>query len=163
MTPVIRLAQLRDIHSLVDIDLKGYVYPWSIDKWREIAADSTCIILLASFKVEPIGVCVWQKKPATKEGEILRLAVKPSHRCQGIGTLLLHNVETEAKENNLQEMVIVVPEINCFPGHPDDVSKWLLEQGYQAVTPILKNHFHMYGSYCDGFKFINSLVGEDND
>ena len=163
MTPVVRLAQLKDIHSLVDIDLKSYVYPWSIDKWREFAADPTCVILLASLKVEPVGMCVWQKKLATKKGEILRLAVKPSHRCQGIGTLLLRNVETEAKENNLQEIVIIVPEINCFPSHPDDVSEWLLKQGYRAVTPILKNHFRMYGSHCDGFKFINSFVEESND
>lgn len=161
MLPAIRSAQAEDIHFLVDIDLKSYHYPWPINKWRKFAADPTCVIKLASIKAAPVSVCVWQKKPAIKEAEILRLATKPAYRCQGIGSLLLHAIEFEARENELQEISIIVPEIKCFPGHPDDVSHWLLERNYKAVTPILKNHFYMYGSHCDGFKFIHS-IGEND-
>lgn len=163
MIPAIRPAQVRDVHSLVDIDLKSYDYPWTIDKWRKLAADSTCDILLASLKAEPIGVCVWQKKPAKKEGELLRLAVKPAYRNLGVGSLLLCTVELEAKDNDLESMVIIVPEIKCFSGHPDDVSQWLLDHKYRAVTPILKDHFSMYGSRCDGFKFMHVFMGESDD
>jgi len=162
MIPAIRTAQLKDIHSLVDIDLKGYDYPWSVNEWRKFAADPTCVTLIASLRAEPVGVCVWQKRPAIKEGEILKLATKLTYRCRGIGSLLLHEVETGAEENKLLEMVVIVPEIKCCPGQPDDVSQWLLKRGYKAVKPVLTNHFHMYGSHCDGFKFVNSFTGEEN-
>lgn len=161
MIPAIRLAQTRDIHFLADIDLKSYDYPWTIDKWRKIAANPTCVIPLASIKVEPVSVCVWQKKPAIKEAEILRFATKPAYRNYGIGSLLLHTIEAAAREIELQEITIVVPEIKCFPGHPDDVSQWLLKHGYRAVTPILKDYFYMYGNHCDGFKFVHS-IGENH-
>jgi len=159
MVPATRLAQLSDIHSLVDIDIKGYDYPWPLEKWRSIVDDPTCIVTLAAIKIEPVGVCVWQKKPAIKEAEILRLTIKPAYRKRGVGSFLLRVIESEVRENGLQEMVVIVPELKCFPGHPDDVSQWLLDRGYRAVKPILTNHFCMYGSKCDGFKFASSVTG----
>jgi GNAT superfamily N-acetyltransferase len=157
MTPVIRLAQARDLHPLVDIDLKSYDYPWSVDKWRKFVTDPTCMILLASFKVEPVGMCIWQKKLAIKEAEILRIATKPAYRGKGAGIFLLHGVETGAKEHGLEKVTVIVPEIKCFPGYPDDVSQWLLNRGYKAITPILKDHFYMFGGRCDGFKFVKYM------
>ena len=161
MVPATRLAQLSDMHSLADIDIKGYDYPWDLDKWRSLTEDPACVIMLATLEMEPVGVCVWQKKPAVKKGEILRLTTKPAYTGRGIGSFLLRTVESEARENGLREIVIIVPEIKCFPGHPDDVSQWLLNRGYCAVKPILTNHFRMYGSKCDGFKFASSLIGEE--
>ena len=163
MVPAIRPAQVRDVHSLVDIDLKSYDYPWAVDKWRELAADTTCDILIASLRVEPIGMCVWQTSPDGKEGELLRLAVKPVYRECGIGSLLLATVELEVREKGLEKLVIIVPEVKCFPGHPDDVSQWLLVRRYRAGTPILKDHFSMYGSRCDGFKFTHTFTEDSDD
>ena len=159
--PSIRPAQTRDIHHLVDIDLKSYAYPLSVDGWRKLADDPTCVILIAAFKVAPVAVCVWQKKPAVKEGEILRLATKKKHRNLGAGSYLLKAAERGAKDYELDKVTIVVPEINCFPGHADDVSQWLLKREFQAVPPILKNRFYMYGQRCDGFKF-EKVIGENH-
>lgn len=162
MLPAIRHAQVRDVNYLADIDLKSYEYPWPIEKWRTLAADPTCIILIASFKAEPISVCAWQKKPAVDEAEILRLATKPTFRNMGIGTLMLRTTEAEARDNDLHELVIIVPEINCFPGHPDDLSCWLVARDFHAVTPILKDQFYMYGKSCDGFKFTHTVGANDD-
>lgn len=156
MLPVIRGAQTRDINYLVDIDIKSYHFPWSVDKWRKFTVDKTCAILLASVKAEPMAVCAWKK--CGNNAEIMRLATKPAFRNLGAATALLYAMES----SELQEIVIVVPEINCFPGHPDDVSKWLLARDYRAVAPILKDHFHMYGKYYDGFKFTKSLSEEQD-
>ncbi|MHC4188381.1 MAG: GNAT family N-acetyltransferase [Planctomycetota bacterium] len=158
MIPAIRSAQVRDVNYLADIDLKSYDYPWPIDKWRRLAIDPTCVILLASFTVEPIGFCVWEKKPETKEATILRLATKPIYRSMGVASLLLEASECGAKENELQTMTFIIPEIKCFPGQPDDVSQWLLNRGYRAGPPILKDYFYMYGADCDGFIFTHSLT-----
>ena len=154
MLPVIRGAQARDINYLVDIDIKSYHFPWSVDKWRKFAGDKTCSILLAMIKVEPVAVCAWKK--SGKDAEILRLATKPAYRGLGAGSLLLHAMES----TDLQEVTVIVPEINCFPGHPDDISAWLLARGFRASAPILKDHFHMYNKHYDGFKFAKFLGGE---
>lgn len=159
--PSVRVARANDINHVVDIDLKSYDYPWPVEKWRKFIVDPTCITILASFKAEPVGVCVWQKKPAVDEAEILKLATKPAHRNKGVATFLLNAVQMTAIDYGLKLVTIIVPEINCFPGHPDDVSQWLLEQGYKAITPILKNHFYMYGKKCDGFKFTCTIGEED--
>lgn len=161
IVPSIRTAQTKDVHHLVDIDLKSYDYPWSVDKWRKLSEDPTCIIVVASFKVEPISLCIWQKKPAVKEAEILRLATKPKYRKRGVATFLLNAAEHSAKVHELAKVTIIVPEISCFPGHPDDISQWLLKHGYQAIAPILKNQFYMYGKHCDGFKF-EKVIGESD-
>ncbi len=157
MTPSIRLAQPNDIHSLVDIDLKSYDYPWPLDRWREAAADPTCVIMVATIRAESVGVCAWRKRPTIKEGDILKLATKPDYRKQGVGTMLLSIVETSIADHGLHTATITVPELNCFPGHPDDVSVWLRKKGYQVVLPILRECFYMYGSRCDGFKFVHTV------
>jgi GNAT superfamily N-acetyltransferase len=164
MTLSLRPALGNDINFLVDIDLKSYDYPWSIDKWQSLAFDPTCVIVLAIINVEPVGFVAWRKKTAIKEAEILRLAVKPAYRKCGVGSLLLSSVEITACESGLQEIVIIVPEVYCFPGHKNDVSQWLLARGFRAVAPIFKNYFDLYGSKVDGFKFVGpaDVLGENN-
>lgn len=154
MMPIIRGAQARDINYLIDIDIKSYHFPWSVNKWRKFAENKVCSILLATIKAEPIAVCAWRK--SGKVAEILRLGTKPAYRGLGAASLLLNVMESP----ELQEVTMIVPEINCFPGHPDDVSAWLLLRGYQATVPILKKHFHMYGKQYDGFKFVKFLGGK---
>ncbi len=156
MLPAVRGAQIRDINYLVDIDIKSYHFPWSVDTWRRFAASKSCNILLASVKAEPIAVCAW--RTCGKDAEIMKLATKPDFRNLGAAIGLLRMMEA----TELQEVGIVVPEINCFPGHPDDVSRWLSARGYRAIAPIIKDRFHMYGKYYDGFKFTKSLKREQH-
>jgi GNAT superfamily N-acetyltransferase len=154
MLPVIRGAQARDINYLIDIDIKSYHFPWSVGQWRKFAGGKMCSILLATIKAEPVAVCAWKK--SGKDAEILRLATKPAYRGLGAASLLLYTVES----TKLQKVSIIIPEINCFPGQPDDISAWLLSRGYQATVPILKDYFHMYGKHYDGFKFVRFPKGE---
>jgi len=151
--PSLREARFTDINNLVDIDIKSYAYPWSLKQWRAVAVNPECHMTVATIKEEPIAVCAWQKN-FENEAEILKLATKPAYRGRTIGTLLLHSVSLVAIEQGLKKVIIIVPEIKCFPGHIDDVSVWLLKRMFVAVKPILKNHFTMYGQPCDGYKFI---------
>jgi len=157
MIPSLRPALGNDINFLIDIDLKSYDYPWLVDKWRSLALNSVCTVTLATMNMGPVGFVAWKKKIADKEAEILRLAVKPAYRNNGAGSLLLGSVEVDANENGIQKITLIVPEIHCFPNHKNDVSQWLLARGYQAIKPIFKNYFDMYGSKVDGFKFVSSV------
>lgn len=162
MIPSMRPANVGDINYLMDVDLKSYDYPWTLDEWRKYLEDLTCTTLLASYKVEPVSVCVWQNKPGIDEAEILKLATKPAYRNQGAGLFLVNAVIMAAADYKLSNISIIVPEIKCFPGHPDDVSQWLLNRGFHAIVPILKRHFRMYGARCDGFKFMLEIGEKEN-
>lgn len=164
MIPLLRPALGNDVNFLIDIDLKCYDYPWSVDEWRLLALNPACSVTLATINMEPVGFVAWGKVIAKKEAEILRLAVKPAYRNSGVGSLLLGSIEIEANEYGMQKIVLIVPEIHCFPNHRNDVSQWLLTRGYKATKPILKNHFDMYGSKVDGFKFVGpaNVLGENN-
>jgi len=164
MIPLLRPASGNDINFLIDIDLKSYDYPWSVDKWRLLALNPACTVTLATVNMEPVGFVAWGKIIADKEVEILRLAVKPTYRNNGIGSLLLGSVEINANENGIQKITLIVPEIYCFPNCKGDVSRWLLARGYQATKPIFKDYFNMYGSKVDGFKFVGpaNVWGENN-
>ena len=153
MIPSLRKAQITDINNMIDIDIKSYMYPWSLKQWRAVTIDPACDITVATIKMEPIAVCIWQKN-SKNEAEILKLATKPAYRGHAAGTLLLHSVSLAAVKQGLKRIIIIIPEINCFPGHPDDVSVWLLERMFTAVKPILKDRFIMYGQPCDGYKFV---------
>ena len=161
MIPEVRLAQARDIHYLADIDLKSYDYPWSLTRWREIGGDPTTAVMIAAIRADPVSMCVWRKQPNIKQAEILKLATKPTFRGRGIGTFLLLAGEEAMSAISSDKATIIVPEINCFPGHPDDVSSWLINRGYYVDLPILEGHFHMYGKQYDGFKFVHNIKGSE--
>jgi GNAT superfamily N-acetyltransferase len=157
MKPTIRNAQVRDVNSLLDIDLKGYDYPWTIAEWRDVSNNEDYTLLLATLKVQPVSMCVWRRKPGSERAEIVKLATKPYYQGQGFATLLLNRVERDMRSAAVREAVFTVPEIKCFPGHPDDVSAWLMARKYKPVKPILRDEYCMYGSMCDGFQFARVL------
>jgi GNAT superfamily N-acetyltransferase len=163
MKPTIRQAQVRDVNSLLDIDLKGYDYPWTIAKWREISSDEDYTLLIATLKVQPVSMCVWRRKSGSDRAEIIKLSTKPYYQGQGFATLLLNKVERDMRSAAIKEAVITVPEIKCFPGHPDDVSAWLMARKYRPVKPILKDKYRMYGNMCDGFQFAHTLSVSGGD
>ena len=158
MKPTIRRAQVRDVNALLDIDLKSYDYPWTITKWREISGDEDYTLLIATLKAQPVSMCVWRRrKDAADCAEIVKLATKPRNQGQGLAALLLNRVEGNMRSAGIKKAVFAVPEIKCFPGHPDDVSAWLLARKYKPVKPILRDEYCMYGSMCDGFQFARDL------
>jgi N-acetylglutamate synthase-like GNAT family acetyltransferase len=157
MRPEIRTALTREANSLLDIDLKSYDYPWPIAKWRAVLGDEEHSVLVACVKAQPVGVCIWRRSKQHLRAEICKLAIKHEYRRHGFACNLLRRVDQDVAELGMLETVVVVPEINCFPGHPDDVSVWLSKQGYTPERHIIRDKFLMYGSLCDGFQFIREV------
>jgi len=153
MEPIIRKFLDQDINYVMDIDLKSYFTPFTLDEWRAIADDATCELLVATCEGVPVGVVIWRKNRKEKEGEIVRLGVKPCERNSGIGSQLLEAVEYEALRVRLDKLYMVVPEVKCSPGDPDDVSVWLRVNGFRATLPIIPAVTQMYGRSIDGYRF----------
>jgi GNAT superfamily N-acetyltransferase len=166
----IRRGGNRDVNYIKDIDMKSYQYPWSHEQWAILGEDETYHWCVASRGVEPVGFAAWQNMQYEHRHpgliptvSIERLAVKPSDRREGIGTALIEYVCKYAEDQFFNRVVTVVPEINCLPGDPDDISAWLLAQGFRAELPILKDHVCHYGKLVDCYTFARSLRGGTNE
>jgi GNAT superfamily N-acetyltransferase len=147
----------RDVNLVKDLDLKCYQYPWEPDQWADAVGSGQAKWCLATLQDKPVGFAIWQ---LTSEGVVLdRLGVRPDSQNQGVGTELLRHVLKYTQTLNAKKITTVVPEINCCPGHPDDVSSWLVSRGFQTVLPIIPNHAYMYGQWSDGFCFVKPIEG----
>jgi GNAT superfamily N-acetyltransferase len=151
----VRLGNIRDVNYIKDIDLKSYQYPWPDESWFTLGDEETHHWCVATRRAEPIGFAVWQDHPQAVE--LHRIAVKPPEQRKGVGTQLVKYVCDYAKERYRGRIVTVVPEINCLPNDPDDVSGWLLKLGFKAEAPILRDHVRRYGRLVDCYTFALEL------
>lgn len=151
----------RDVNLVKDLDLKCYHYPWSAEEWTATVGDDPAQWCLATIRDRPVGFAIWRISP----GEVIlnRLGVRPDARKQGIGTELLRHVIRYARARLAQKITLMVPELHCFPGHPDDVSAWLLTRGFRAEPPIVHKYAYMYGQWVDGFCFVKPIERGHNE
>ncbi len=148
----------RDVNLVKDLDLKCYHYPWTPQDWAANVGNDAAKWCLATVRDRPVGFAIWGRE---KDRDLLhRIAVRPDSRNQGIGTEILRYVLRCVRNRGASKLSTVVPEINCFPGHPDDVSAWLLARGFRAEPPLVPKHAYRYGQWVDGFCFVKPLDGE---
>ncbi len=147
-------ASSDDVNFLIDVDIKSYQYPLTHKQMVKISQGKNYAISLATEGDLVIGYLIWQH---SKVAKLLRLGVKPAYRRLGTGTLLLTLFELDAIQQGFLVCETTVPEINCFPGHPDDVSLWLRHRGYKAVE-TKHNYTCMYGEKIDGIRFQKTFA-----
>jgi len=145
----------REVNLVKDLDLKSYHYPWDTEQWQATAGTDPAQWCLALLKGRPSGFAIWRM--ADDEVNLLRLGVRPVSRRRGVGTELLWHVVKYGRTHGAKRVSMIVPEINCFPGHPDDVSDWLSKRRFRAEPPIVKEYAFMYGQWVDGFRFVKEL------
>jgi GNAT superfamily N-acetyltransferase len=151
----------RDVNFVKDLDLKCYHYPWTPEQWSATVGADPAKWCIATIRDRPVGFAIWRQ--AGGKGLLQRLGVLPDSRKQGIGAELLRHVMKCVKTRGGVELSLVVPEIHCFPGHPDDVSAWLLTRGFRAEPPIVPEYAYMYGQWVDGFCFVKPIEKDCNE
>lgn len=147
-----------DLSAMSDIDLKGYDYPLGYLELKTLlqSKNHKCFIA-ASENHETVGFAIVTRYKNEGLLEIFRMAVMPHRRCEGAGAALLNAAVGLAVHERLREIFIVVPETICNPASPDDVSRWLRDNEFNAVLPLLKNRFELYGHLYDGIKFVRQI------
>jgi GNAT superfamily N-acetyltransferase len=151
----------RDVNLVKDLDLKCYHYPWSPEEWAATVGEGGAKWCLATIRDRPVGFAIWRQ--AKDKALLQRIGVRPDSRKQGIGTEILRHVLRCVRTGDASELSLMVPEIHCFPGHPDDVSAWLLTRGFRAESPIVHEYAYMYGHWVDGFCFVKQLGRSRNE
>ena len=159
--PVIRLTRPADANVLSMLDLKSYPYPFSLDKWKELASDSgkksKPKVVVCEVLRKPVGFAVWQDVD-DDIARIIRLGVIPKFSRKGVGNLLLNKVINHCQIERKDILRVIVPDIHCQPGDPDDVSGFLSRMYFHTTGSVITEFRHMYGDWCDGYVFERNIV-----
>ena len=107
---IIRKMQPEDLLQVCKIEKDNFSLPWSEKSFMESLERNDTVFLVALNGEEVAGYlgcyCV------AGEGEITNVAVKSSHRRQGVGGKLLETLYEEAKSLHTQEFFLEVRESN---------------------------------------------------
>jgi ribosomal protein S18 acetylase RimI-like enzyme len=137
----IRPQDVRDVHHLMDIDLKCFDTPWPVAIWRRVSQD--CLLWVACWKNTPIGFVIF-KPHYDGDIEIVKLAVKPAYRSAHISYQLLRLVEKYAAEAQSPVIRMVIPEVRLCPGETDDLSAWATKCGFKARRYVAPSIVEFY-------------------
>ena len=107
---IVRKMQPEDLLQVCEIEKDNFSLPWSEKSFLESMERNDTLFLVALNGEEVAGYlgcyCV------AGEGEITNVAVKSSHRRQGVGGKLLETLYEEAKALHTQEFFLEVRESN---------------------------------------------------
>lgn len=107
---IVRKMRPEDLLQVCEIEKDNFSLPWSEKSFLESMERDDTLFLVALDREEVAGYlgcyCV------AGEGEITNVAVKLSHRRQGVGGKLLETLYEEAKALHTQEFFLEVRESN---------------------------------------------------
>ena len=159
--PLIRLTRPTDINALCDLDLKTYHYPLPMARWKELVGmygkPTEPRVVVVEIMRKPAGFAMWQvvDEDVTR---IIRLGVLPRARFKGLGTTLINDCIAQCQTQKTDRLRIVIPDIHCHPGDPDDVSGFLSKTGFHPTGEVISEHARMYGDWRDGYVFERNIV-----
>ncbi|HEX2252458.1 MAG TPA: GNAT family N-acetyltransferase, partial [Thermoanaerobaculia bacterium] len=89
--PVVRRARRAEVRRLALLEEAGFDEPWSAESLaREIEGPHTLVLVAAARRGDPpAGFAAYRLVPGGEEAELLRLAVEPAARRQGLARALL--------------------------------------------------------------------------
>ena len=159
--PIIRLTRPNDDNSLSELDLKSYHYPLPLERWKELSRlagkPTEPKVVVVEVVRKPMAFAMWQEVDSDVT-KILRLGVLPKARRHGIGRLLIKKIIVHSQAEKKDRLRIVLPDIHCLPGDPDDVSGFISKVGFNTTGEVITEHCYMYGEWRDGYVFERNIV-----
>jgi GNAT superfamily N-acetyltransferase len=145
----IRPAKWIDNRQLYDIDIKCFDQPWEESYWVQWFVDTRAVLIVevdgkaAGFMVGELnqdGFC------------IEKIGVKRPYRRMGVSRMLLDgclDLVTQCEPGSKVHLAIPEPWLyDCY----DCIAGWILEVGFKARLPYLKNYFEINGVVMDGVR-----------
>lgn len=107
----IREVVEEDIDSIIEIENEAFSIPWSREAFRtEIRDNLLAKYIVAEVEGRIVGYAgIWF---ILNEGHITSIAVRKSHKGQGIGNQLLEGLITYCKLKNIKDMTLEVRKSN---------------------------------------------------
>lgn len=107
MSGIIRQAEERDAKAMAELDRLCFAHPWSEQAFlEEVLVNQLAFYLVAETAEGIIGYAgLWT---ILEEGHITNVAVHPSHRGKGLGTLLVTKLIEEAESFGILHFTLEV-------------------------------------------------------
>jgi len=103
-----------DLSALAELEQNCFSVPWSAETLKEMLADTQSLMLVAKEKGHVVGALMLSLVPDLPPlAEILRIAVLPSARRQGVAQSLLIFGESELKEKGIGRILLEVRASNA--------------------------------------------------
>lgn len=159
--PVIRLTRPSDINKLQALDLKCYHYPMPLKMWQEYVNGSgktgQARVVICEVFTTSAGFAMWNIAEDQESAQLLRIGVLPKFRRNGLGRLLVKSCIHDASRAKCERINVIVPDLHCDPGHPDDVSVFLGRVGFITTGKVIHSWRTMYGGWVDGYEFERKI------
>ena len=99
-----------DAEQIAELDKECFAIPWSYNSFVSEMQNDIARYLVAKDNEKCIGYCgFWN---TCGEGDITNVAVSPSYRRQGIGTMLIEAMISLARSENITSMNLEVRATN---------------------------------------------------
>jgi ribosomal-protein-alanine N-acetyltransferase len=134
----LRNAKEEDLETIYLIEKRTYPIPWTLNFFRLMFYSSSNLFIVASLGKKIIGYIVGNFETFTREkvGHIMNIAVIPSQRDKGVGSMLLLELERRFSKMDAQVAYLEVRESNKRA--LDLYSK----RGYEQVKIVDKYYGH---------------------
>lgn len=104
----VRNAENDDLQQIIDIELESFYSPWSMESISKYIIQSSCLVLVHKEVQEAIvGYLIYQTI-SEDEIEILKVALKSEFRGAGLGKFLLDELNEEARERRVTNIILEV-------------------------------------------------------
>lgn len=149
----VRRATWLDQFRLYDIDNKSFDHVWDTETWLDWTKDDYHVIFVCEVDkvIAGFAACV-----ILSDGVLIeKIAVKNPYRLQGVSASLLVSIHRLSHEQEFPNVVsITVPETFVIPGHPEDITGWLVKAGFKMKPPFHPHFFEFNGGLVDGVPCI---------
>lgn len=106
----LRNAEPHDTVYLMQIDVKGYDNAWDNDDWRKLASNREQNAITVTNNQLPISFLAYEVDGA--QLKILRLAVTPKSRRQGVGRAMMGWINRLMRDKRMKRATCIVPITN---------------------------------------------------
>ena len=135
----LRSATAEDLEEIETLERECFTDPWSLRSLEESFSDKNTGCAVAERSGKVLGYILYGF--VLDESEIYRIAVAKSGRRQGIGALLLKNLEEISKEHQIMRILLDVREKN------EGARGFYASMGF-SVDGVRKNFYQNPGDHA---------------
>lgn len=144
----LRNADPHDTVALMVIDAKSYDKSWLMEDWRALAQNSLQNVICITYNSKPVAFAAYEIDG--NQLKILRLAVIPTKRRQGLGRSMLVWFDRLMRDRRMKRATCIVPITNTV------ACNFLKTCGYKVPSKggIVVEAFDDCGVPVEGLYFI---------
>lgn len=106
----VRLAALRDMPAVLEIEASSFEFPWTEDDFGRCLRQRNCIGMVAESDGRVVGYMIYELQ--SQQLHLLNFAVHPSERRRGVGRQMIEKLVGKLSPTNRNRMFLEVREKN---------------------------------------------------